>query len=124
MGRIYTTSGVEFSMGNTGNTAKTDVGTAVVGFEDPNESRVTQFIQGGAVGTPGTFTVDSPDNNIKIESDGALLKVIMSQGSMVFTYGGTGDVGVFRFIGQGTTAELDAEGNLNIAGELGTGVSF
>lgn len=112
MGRTVTATGIAFNLG----------GTAL-----PAGNNYLEFSKGTAVPSSISFdgttlTVFTWDKQkILIESDGGTVKLYAEEEIEL----DVASAGVVRFTNQGgTIAELDNSGNLNIAGNLGTGQSF
>lgn len=71
--------------------------------------------------------VEALSHNISLESDTKNIDLYAGEGTINITIGSTSNNGVVRFLSSssgGTIAELHANGDLRIAGTLGTGVVF
>ena len=117
MGRVYTATGIGVNFGGTTvpstNLLLLQAGTL--------ESAI--YVSGGGL------TIESPDlgGTILLENDNGKIRIYAGEGTVEITMGSSTNTGMVRFLASsagGTRAELDANGNLRIAGTIGTGITF
>lgn len=101
------------------------IGRSLTFITGGTDNKIASIYQGAGV-TP-TLQIENLSSDIFIESDEGQIGMAAGEGTIKIIFGGTSHSGIVRFIeggANGTVAELDANGNLNIAGALGTGQSF
>lgn len=111
MGRTYTSTGISMNFGGTAIPSQKNIE-----FTNGTQS-MSMYLQ-----SDGEFYVFGPNGQtIIIEADSGKIK-LFAQTEVEIDLSGTATLRVTN--DSGTVAELTNGGNLNIAGSLGTGVSF
>ena len=122
MGRAYTVTGIGFNFGGT--TLPPSAREVVLNdASGTNEAVISMLgsqlkIDNNSDSTSGAIAIECLSGNIIIAADGGTMSQYIS----------TGVNAIFRFLKStgagGTLATLDVNGNLKIAGTIGTGVTF